>query len=115
MILCRQFVGGHLRIFAQVQGIDHEFKKNGLEIIGYARKSPSNSDSTTRLRLSQKMINNLRDRSLEDKIYVSTSSHASSPFNERDSNEINEVMQKLEGVTGNKYPRQKVHNMQNHH
>lgn len=75
-------------------------KEKGYEIIGYARKSPSDDDIETRLKLLQQMINNLRDRSFVDKVYVSISSHAYLPLNERDSNTSNEIMKKLEHLTG---------------
>ncbi|KAI8096331.1 uncharacterized protein BX664DRAFT_323677 [Halteromyces radiatus] len=75
-------------------------KKNGYEVIGYARKSPDGSDPATRLQHLQQMVNNLRERSLVDKTYVSISSLASSPFNERDLNVVDD-MEKLEHVTGN--------------
>ncbi|KAI7851507.1 hypothetical protein BDC45DRAFT_571992 [Circinella umbellata] len=49
-------------------------KENGYEIIGYARKSPSSEiNMETRLKLLQRMIDNLRDRSVVDKTYVSVS------------------------------------------
>lgn len=76
-------------------------KKNDYEIIGYVRKSPSDVDPETRLKLLQKMVDNLLDRSLVDKVYVSVSSPASSPFNERDLNKTDEIMEKLKHVTGN--------------
>lgn len=37
------------------------------------------------------MVNNLLERSLVDKVYVSASSLASSPFNERDLNKKKEL------------------------
>ncbi|KAI7866947.1 uncharacterized protein EV154DRAFT_540974 [Mucor mucedo] len=70
-------------------------------IIGYVRKSPSDVNFETRLKLVQQMVDNLRDRSLVDKVYVSVSSHASSPFNERDLNKNDGIMEKLNHVTGN--------------
>lgn len=53
------------------------------KVIGYVRKSPSDVDPETRLNLLQKMVDNLLDRSLVDKVYVSVSSLASSPLKER--------------------------------
>ncbi|KAG2203629.1 hypothetical protein INT47_011723 [Mucor saturninus] len=46
------------------------------------------------------MVDNLLDRSLVDKVYVLVSSPASSPFNERDLNQTDEIMKKLTHVTG---------------
>jgi hypothetical protein len=76
-------------------------KINNYEIIGNAHKSPSNINLDTRLKLLQQMISNLRDRSLVDEVYVSISSQASSPFNDRELNTSDEIMKKLEHVTRN--------------
>jgi hypothetical protein len=84
MFLYRQFIGRNMRVFAKIQSIHFKFEKKDYEIIGYVRKSPSDVDPETRLKLLQKMVDNLLDRSLVDKVYVSVSSLASSPFNERD-------------------------------
>lgn len=73
-------------------------ERNGYEIIGYARKSPSNDTLETRVRLLQTMIHNLRDRSFASRIYVSTSSYASTPFNERDSKTNDEIIGDLQQV-----------------
>ncbi|RCH80362.1 hypothetical protein CU098_005056 [Rhizopus stolonifer] len=59
-------------------------KKNGFEIIGYARKSPTNEDVDNRTRLMKSMITNLKERSLATKIFVSPCSWASSPLQSRD-------------------------------
>lgn len=91
-----------MRIFAQVQNIHLEFekKKNGYEIISYAHKFLSNVHSETRLRLLQQMVNHLLGRSFVDKVYVPMSNYASSPFNERDLDTIDEITGKLEHVIG---------------
>ncbi|KAI8077622.1 hypothetical protein BDF21DRAFT_341555, partial [Thamnidium elegans] len=54
------------------------------EEIGYARKSPSPEDRETRVRLLNSMINNLRSRSLATRVYVSSCSRSSTPFQEQD-------------------------------
>ncbi|KAL0075651.1 hypothetical protein J3Q64DRAFT_1703071 [Phycomyces blakesleeanus] len=46
-------------------------KKNGYEIIGYARKSPTSEDVTSRTRLLKSMVSNLKERSFATKIFVS--------------------------------------------
>ncbi|KAI9025812.1 hypothetical protein CLU79DRAFT_699343, partial [Phycomyces nitens] len=46
-------------------------KKNGYEIIGYARKSPTNEDVTSRTRLLKSMISNLKERYFATKIFSS--------------------------------------------
>lgn len=76
-------------------------KKNDYEVIGYVRKSPSDVDLETRRNLLQKMVDNLLDRSLVDKVYVSVSSLASSPLKERDLDENDDVIKKLKNVDGN--------------
>lgn len=85
-------------------------KKLGYEIIGYACKSPSDVDLKTRLKLLQEMVNNLLGRSLVDKVYVLISSQASSPINERDLSTIDEIMGKLEHVTGSTPDKAMLHN-----
>lgn len=52
--------------------------------MGYARKSPGDEDEGNRARLLQNMINNLKERSFAQKVYVSSSSVASTPFAERE-------------------------------
>ncbi|KAI9487111.1 MAG: hypothetical protein EXX96DRAFT_551861 [Benjaminiella poitrasii] len=59
-------------------------KKNGYEIIGYARKSPTGEDVTGRTRLLKSMISNLKERSFATKIFVSPCSWASTPLESRD-------------------------------
>lgn len=68
------------------QGYLKEQKKLGVEIVGYVRKSPCGKDEDNRTRLIQKMVHNLRNRSVVDKVFVSKSSAASQPFDTRDSN-----------------------------
>ncbi|KAI8889955.1 hypothetical protein K501DRAFT_290645 [Backusella circina FSU 941] len=59
-------------------------EKNGYEIIGYARKSPTGEDVTCRTRLLKSMISNLKERSFATKIFVSPCSWASTPLESRD-------------------------------
>lgn len=59
-------------------------KKNGYEIIGYARKSPTGEDVACRTRLLKSMISNLKERSFTTKIFVSPCSWASTPLASRD-------------------------------
>lgn len=46
------------------------------------------------------MVNHLLGRSFVDKVYVPMSNYASSPFNERDLDTIDEITGKLEHVIG---------------
>ncbi|KAI8079892.1 uncharacterized protein BX664DRAFT_303026 [Halteromyces radiatus] len=59
-------------------------KEDGFQIIGYCRKSRTNEDDDTRLRLLQDMINRLKQRSLVDKVFVSPYSSAGENLNARD-------------------------------
>lgn len=80
--------------------------QNGeIEIIGYARKSPSPEDQETRVRLLNSMINNLRSRSLETRVYVSACSRSSTPFQERGlkNHEIYDELSNIDGDTQGKY------------
>ncbi|KAG1462567.1 hypothetical protein G6F56_005492 [Rhizopus delemar] len=75
-------------------------KKNGFEVVGYARKSPSNDKNENRLKLLQKMVDNLENRSLTTRIYVSFSSCASTPFSERDTTTSKSTIASLRNVNG---------------
>ncbi|KAI9017929.1 hypothetical protein CLU79DRAFT_762270 [Phycomyces nitens] len=75
-------------------------KRNGCEIVGYARKSPSKDKLENRVKLLQKMVNNLENRSLTSRIFVSFSSCASTPFSERDTTTNKSVLAKLSNVNG---------------
>ncbi|CAO3611183.1 unnamed protein product [Cunninghamella blakesleeana] len=59
-------------------------KSLGVEIIGYARKSPGSEKKTVREKLLNKMVENLKRRSLVEKVFVSPSSNSSTLFNDRD-------------------------------
>ncbi|KAL0090631.1 hypothetical protein F4703DRAFT_1834306, partial [Phycomyces blakesleeanus] len=59
-----------MRIFAQLSTNFKKLQNEEIEIIGYARKSPSPEDQETRVRLLNSTINNLRFRSLETHVYV---------------------------------------------
>lgn len=62
-------------------------KESGIEIVGYARKSPGEKDEANRTKLLQRMIEKLKSRSLVDKVFVSKISTAGQPFYERDVNQ----------------------------
>ncbi|KAI8388294.1 uncharacterized protein BYT42DRAFT_491594 [Radiomyces spectabilis] len=78
-----------------------QLKTEGIEVIGYARKSVGDESGEKRLQLVQAMVNNLISRSLADKVYVSISSHASAPLASRDLAEqpIFKDLQHVEGST----------------
>ncbi|ORX62844.1 hypothetical protein DM01DRAFT_267048, partial [Hesseltinella vesiculosa] len=67
----------------------------------YARKSTTEDDSQTRIRLLQSMVDNLICRSLCTRVYVSPSFRASEPFHERDLNTEFVIYDKLNSVKGN--------------
>ncbi|OAD70841.1 hypothetical protein PHYBLDRAFT_64084 [Phycomyces blakesleeanus NRRL 1555(-)] len=75
-------------------------KKNGYEIIGYARKSPS-EDVTSRARLLKSMVSNLKERSFATKIFVSPCSWASPPLVSRDLQGNSRVIMNELSVDGN--------------
>lgn len=74
--------------------------QQGYKIVGYARKSPGDEDENDKVRLLQDMINNLTERSFVQRVYVSPSSSASTPFCERDLKFNNSIMDKLENISG---------------
>ncbi|CAO3619487.1 unnamed protein product [Cunninghamella echinulata] len=59
-------------------------KSLGVEIIGYARKSPGSEETSVREKLLNKMVEKLKMRSLVEKVFVSPSSNSSTLFNDRD-------------------------------
>ncbi|EIE92218.1 hypothetical protein RO3G_17025 [Rhizopus delemar RA 99-880] len=59
-------------------------KEEGYSIIGYARKSKGKEEEEARLRLLQKMIDSLKNRSLVDQVFISICSGALSPIPSRD-------------------------------
>ncbi|KAI7902998.1 uncharacterized protein BX663DRAFT_551855 [Cokeromyces recurvatus] len=76
--------------------------EQGYEIVGYARKSPTDTDIDNRARLLQLMVANLRERSFATKVYVSPCSWGSSPFIKCDfKNNDNKMMKKSSDVNGN--------------
>lgn len=72
-----------------------------MGLVGYPRKSPTDNDIENNTRLVQLMVRNLKARSFATRIYVSTSSWASTPFAKRDLKPDNKVMERLEHVNGN--------------
>lgn len=46
------------------------------------------------------MVDNLRNRSLSSKFYVSASSHASTPLNQWDTDSDDKLIKKLENING---------------
>ncbi|KAL0083941.1 hypothetical protein F4703DRAFT_1917000 [Phycomyces blakesleeanus] len=89
-----------LPIFTSVSGDNQESKKKEFEIVGYARKPPSNDKDEKRVKLLQKMVDNLQNRSLTTRVYASFSSSASTPFSERDTTNNKSMIAKLNNVKG---------------
>ncbi|ORX50885.1 hypothetical protein DM01DRAFT_245488, partial [Hesseltinella vesiculosa] len=73
-------------------------KEQGYKVVGYARKSPTNDSSDDKARWLQAMVDILRDRSLATRAYVSCSSLASTSFEQRDTKETSDIMEKLADV-----------------
>ncbi|KAI9018736.1 hypothetical protein CLU79DRAFT_705389, partial [Phycomyces nitens] len=67
----------------------------------HVRKSPSDLNRETRKKLLQKMVDNLQDRSLVDRVFVSLSSSASCPFSKRDLHRDDKIIKTMKNVTGN--------------
>lgn len=78
------------------------YKTNGMSIIGYARKSKGVQKRGTknRVRLIQKMVARLEERSLVVKIYVSPSCDAKEPLEQRDMPASRALIRKLKDVEG---------------
>lgn len=75
--------------------------RDGMELVGYARKSPTDDNIENNTRLIQSMVGNLRERSFATRVYVSISSWASTPFTERDLKADSKLMESFENVNGN--------------
>lgn len=75
-------------------------QNNTFEIVGYVRKSPIEDTSDNRVKLLQQMIENLRSRSFATRIFVSSSSRASTAFVERDLKVDQKIYQQLDKVDG---------------
>ncbi|KAL0144890.1 hypothetical protein V8B55DRAFT_1407661 [Mucor lusitanicus] len=66
------------------QNYIEDLKKEGYIIVGYARKSTTNEDDDSRVRLLSQMIRRLRERSLVDKVFVSPRTNANDLMVDRD-------------------------------
>ncbi|ORE00700.1 hypothetical protein BCV72DRAFT_107470 [Rhizopus microsporus var. microsporus] len=75
-------------------------QNNAFEIVGYVRKSPTADILDNRVELLQQMVDNLRSRSFATRIFVSSSSRASTAFAERDLNVDQNIYQQLDKVDG---------------
>ncbi|KAG1048854.1 hypothetical protein G6F43_008787 [Rhizopus delemar] len=72
-----------------------KMKETGYEVIGYARKSKGEKDDIKRTRLLNLMVENLKTRSLVDKVFISPNSSAGDPFSKRDENKREELMSQI--------------------
>lgn len=77
-----------------------KMKQDGFSVIGYCRKSCTNDDNGTRVRLLQTMVDRLQEKSLVDRVFVSPFSSADEEINSRDTQD-NFAMNQLENVSGN--------------
>jgi hypothetical protein len=75
-------------------------QNNSFEIVGYVRKSPTVDTLDNRVKLLHQMIDNLRSRSFATRIFVSSSSRASTAFVERDLKVDEKIYQQLNKVDG---------------
>ncbi|KAI8636626.1 hypothetical protein BD408DRAFT_486790 [Parasitella parasitica] len=76
----------------------NQLKNDGYHIIGYYRKSRTPSDN--RAALLQRMVDIIRQRSLVEKVYVSTHSNAKEGFHKRDLDDQNTLIAELDQVDG---------------
>ncbi|CAO3698274.1 unnamed protein product [Rhizopus stolonifer] len=72
-------------------------KELGVEIVGYVRKSSCDKNEQNRIRVIKRMVDNLRSRSIVDKVFVSKTSNANQPFHKRDINA--DTMEETDGTT----------------
>lgn len=75
-------------------------QNNSFEIVGYVRKSPTADTLDNRVKLLNQMINNLRSRSFVTRIFVSSSSRASTAFVERGLKVDQKIYEQLDAVDG---------------
>ncbi|ORX63186.1 hypothetical protein DM01DRAFT_1379705 [Hesseltinella vesiculosa] len=73
-----------IKLLGQYQQYINDLKSEDLHVVGYCRKSYSGISDDQRLMLLMLMARRLEERSLVDAIYVSWSSSASDPMEERD-------------------------------
>ncbi|ORE10644.1 hypothetical protein BCV72DRAFT_199259 [Rhizopus microsporus var. microsporus] len=74
---------------------------DGLELVGYSRNSPTDNSTANTTRLLQLMVDNLKERSFASRVYVSSSSWASTPFAKRDSKANDGIMSNLKSINDN--------------
>lgn len=72
-----------------------KFQSNDCMIVGYARMSTGEEKNVNRVQLLQKMVDELREDSLADLIYVSTCSESDKQLHDRDKRLETSVMQQL--------------------
>ena len=70
-------------------------KEEKYNIIGYARKSRTNENDESRVRLLQQMTRRLKERSLVDKVFVSPRANANDLMVERDSTKDEDLLKQL--------------------
>ncbi|CAO3630977.1 unnamed protein product [Cunninghamella blakesleeana] len=77
-----------------------KLKNKNYVIVDYARKSPGKEDDTSRISCLQKMINNLKNRSIVDKIFVSANSKSSESIFTRDTKIQQNIMNNFNETGG---------------
>ncbi|KAG0960160.1 hypothetical protein G6F31_010933 [Rhizopus arrhizus] len=70
-------------------------KEEKYNIIGYARKSRTNENDESRVRLLQQMTRRLKERSLVDKVFVSPRANANDLMVERDLTKDEDLLKQL--------------------
>ncbi|KAI8977587.1 hypothetical protein BDF20DRAFT_821279 [Mycotypha africana] len=79
----------------------NSLKSKDYVIVGYARKSPGQEDRQKRINILNRMVQCLVERSMCDKIFVSSSCLASDSLASRDIDNENDVLADLTRVDGN--------------
>ncbi|KAG1143169.1 hypothetical protein G6F37_012510 [Rhizopus arrhizus] len=94
-IICRIYSNNFLNVVDHYQLFVQNLKKEKYNIIGYVRKSRTNENDESRVRLLQQMTRRLKERSLVDKVFVSLRANANDLMVERDSTKDEDLLKQL--------------------
>lgn len=78
-----------------------KLKEEGYTIVGYCRKSVQAGMSKNHVQLLQTMVQNLRERSLADYVFVSPMENAIIPLHARDKKCNMDILKQLKDIHGN--------------
>ncbi|KAI9490088.1 hypothetical protein BDB00DRAFT_839543 [Zychaea mexicana] len=77
-----------------------QMKQDNHTIVGYCRKSVTDDDHPTRVRLLRQTVQKLKARSLVDRVYISPRSSANQEIRSRDFMESDFIISDIEGAIG---------------